>query len=276
VYSEMARVAAFLTGNAVEPSAIPWDRLQRQELLAIREWANESFAPVIASRILQGVRAARRRREPGEEWAYSFDPSWLRGRGHAAKSNGARVTTREVRCLLAACQRDDSPSGRRDAAVLALMACGGLSATAISALAVGDYEDDLKALRVRHGRHRVTRVLVLQENSRRAIEAWLSDRGMGMGSLFFAVDRWGQVREGTGLGPTAVNQLLTRRAREAGIGLVRPREMRAQFLARLWQDGRQNPFAPVARLSRDDDGEPSIVLLTQDSNLGVRNVTPAP
>jgi integrase/recombinase XerD len=265
----MARVAAFLTGNAVDPSAIPWDRLQRQELLAIREWANEAFSPLVANRILGGVRAARRRGESAEDWAYSFDSSWLRGRAEAARSKGAGVTTREVRCLLAACQRDDSPRGRRDAAVVALMAWGGLGATAISALAVGAYEDDLQAIRVRHGRHRVARVLVLQENSRRAIEAWLSDRGMGAGSLFFAVDRWGQVREGAGLGPTAVNQLLTRRAREAGIGHVRPREMRAQFLSRLWQDGRQNPFAPVARLSLDDDGEPSIVFWTQDSSLSV-------
>jgi integrase/recombinase XerD len=271
----MARVAAFLTGNAMDPSAIPWDRLRRQDLLAIREWANESFAPVIANRILQAVRAARRSWEPAEQWACSCEASWLRGRADAVKSKGPGVTTREVRCLLAACQRDDSPRGRRDAAVVALMAWGGLGATAISALAVGDYEDDLQALRVRHGRHRVARVLVLQENSRRAIEAWLSDRGRGTGSLFFAVDRWGQVGEGAGLGPTAVNQLLTRRAREAGIGHVRPREMRAQFLARLWQDGRQNPFAPAARFSLDDDGEPSIVLWTQDSSLGVlKEATP--
>ncbi len=270
---QLARVTAFLAGGAVDAAHFPWGALRPEDIAAIRQWANEAFAPPAAARLIGALRAALRhavRQGEGDV----LPPSGRRIRTGRQMPPGRRLAPREVRSLFQACALDESPMGARDAAIVALMLFGGLGRQDVASLNAADYEDDLPALRVgRRGRRRVARTLVLDGESRSLFEAWLERRSRGGKRLFPAVDRHGALKEGSGIGPAAVNRIVRRRGREAGLYALTPGDLRATFLAALRLQCRQPGAAPPVRFSREDD-EPHLVMRTL---IGYEaNLSPAP
>lgn len=259
---DLARVVTFLAGSPLDPSTLPWEQLRRQDLQVIREWATEAFLPTSAKRILGAVRKALRvaASVDGEAVATA---RICRIRSGSPMVTGRRLTSRQASLLLEVCEMDDTPRGKRDATIIALMILGGLKRNDVASLSISDYEDESNALRLR-GRisHRATRMLVLQEDCASLFEAWLAARGTAAGPLFPAVDRLGNTRDGIGIGPTAVNHMLIRRGREAALAYLTPGDLRVVFLTRLRDQARQDGFVGQSRFGFGIDGEASLVLTT--------------
>jgi integrase len=63
----------------------------------------------------------------------------------------------ELTALRAACSADPTPAGPRDAALSALLSCGGLRRSEVVALDLSDYQPDSGAVTVRSGKSRKDR-----------------------------------------------------------------------------------------------------------------------
>jgi site-specific recombinase XerC len=168
----------------------------------------------------------------GEDLARAVDLTSVPGTSLPA---GRYVEDGEVRRLVAACLVDDSPSGRRDAAVLAALFAGGLRRAEAVALDVDHYDSPTGRLTVT-GKGRRQRRTALPAGGRRAMAAWLELRGLDEGPLFCPVDKAGRVTIRR-LTTQAVYALVDRRARKASVGHLSPHDGRRTFASDLFDAG---------------------------------------
>lgn len=158
------------------------------------------------------------------------------------KAAGRRLTSQEIGRLYAVCAADTSPTGRRDAALLAVALGGGPRRFELAALDLADYQrparlgrDPVEFSVMGKGRKRGT--LVAPPDVAEAVEAWLRVRGHEPGPLFWRSPGRGRGLEpGSRLSAAGVYDVIVRRAREAGIREIAPHDLRrtaiTQFLER--------------------------------------------
>jgi integrase len=159
-------------------AAVPWHQLRYGHTQALRSWLAEHCSPPAANRHLAALRGVLREAwrlglMNGEDLARAIDLASVPGTSLPA---GRYVEDGEVRRLVAACLADDSPGGRRDAAVLAALFVGGLRRAEAVALDVEHYDAPTGHLTVT-GKGRRQRRTALPAGGRRAMAAWLEIRG---------------------------------------------------------------------------------------------------
>src|SRR5215217_5632529 len=155
--------------------AVPWHQLRYGHTQALRSWLAEHCSPPAANRHLAALRGVLREAwrlglMNGEDLARAVDLASVPGRSLPA---GRYVEDGDVRRLVAACLADDTPGGRRDAAVLAVLFAGGLRRAEAVALDIDDYDAGTGHLTVT-GKGRRQRRSALPAGGRRAMEAWLA------------------------------------------------------------------------------------------------------
>jgi site-specific recombinase XerD len=217
--------------------AVPWHELRYGHTQALRSWLAEHCSPAAANRHLAALRGVLREAwrlglMNGEDLARAIDLASVAGTSLPA---GRYVEDGEVHRLVAACLADDSPGGRRDAAVLAALFAGGLRRAEVVALDVDDYDAPTGRLTVT-GKGRRQRRTALPAGGRRAMAAWLQLRGLDEGPLFCPVDKAGRVSIRR-LTTQAVYALVDRRARAAGVGHLSPHDGRRTFASDLFDAG---------------------------------------
>jgi site-specific recombinase XerD len=218
--------------------AVPWHELRYGHTQALRSWLAEHCSPAAANRHLAALRGVLREAwrlglMNGEDLARAVDLDGVAGTSLPA---GRYVEDGEVRRLVAACLADDSPGGRRDAAVLAALFVGGLRRAEAVALDVDDYEASSGHLTVT-GKGRRQRRTALPAGGRRAMAAWLEVRGLDdPGPLFCPIDKAGRVTIRR-LSTQAVYALVDRRARKAGVSHLSPHDGRRTFASDLFDAG---------------------------------------
>lgn len=250
----------FLTGTRMEPRLLPWASLTAQDLRTLRTWATECLSPEAARRVLLAVRCAVRAcgREAGQaavphEATLAF-LTRIRRPSPPGNGPGKRVLQR----LLETCAADASPRGRRDAAIIALIAYAGLRAWDFRALRRSDYDEEVLLLRLPgRGSDRVRRVVWLDEGCAGLLSAWTA--ASGAGSSFLFPSSTGSAVKAGGLAPASVRRILARRAREAGMQGLTPGELRAVFLNGLRERYRQGQGSQVAVRAEDEDGQPLLL-----------------
>src|SRR5215218_5231818 len=156
-------------------AAVPWHELRYGHTQALRSWLAEHCSPAAGNRHLAALRGVLREAwrlglMNGEDLARAVDLASVPGHSLPA---GRYVEDGEVRRLVAACLADDTPGGRRDAAVLAVLFVGGLRRAEAVGLDVDDYEPATGVLAV-VGKGRRQRRTALPAGGRRAMEAWLA------------------------------------------------------------------------------------------------------
>jgi integrase len=140
----------------------------------------------------------------------------------------------EVRALFAAC--DDSPAGRRDAAMLAILHGGGLRRAELCGLDVVDFDASDCVLSVRSGKGRRDRRVFLSAAACKIVKRWISARGSAAGPLFVPISAGGTVRL-TRLRGEAVRYILQRRQRQARLTGITPHAMRRAYVSELLAAG---------------------------------------
>jgi site-specific recombinase XerC len=148
---------------------------------------------------------------------------------------GRHVDDGELVALVGACQRDPSPSGVRDAALMAMSFTGGRRLAELVGLDLDDYDDTEGSLRVL-GKGNKERKAYLQNGGLTAVRAWLQLRGDESGALFCPVSQTGEVdvRRMTG---QAVYMRFRKRADEAQLAKFSPHDGRRTWIGNLLDRG---------------------------------------
>jgi integrase/recombinase XerD len=218
--------------------AVPWHELRYAHTQALRSWLAEHCSPAAANRHLAALRGVLREAwrlglMNGEDLARAVDLAGIPG---ISLPSGRYVEDGEVRRLVAACLADQSPGGRRDAAVLAALFVGWPAPGRGVALDVEHYDATTGHLTVT-GKGRRQRRTVLPADGRRAMAAWLEVRGFEQdGPLFCPIDKAGRITLRR-LSTQAVYALVDRRARKAGVSHLSPHDGRKTFASDLFDVG---------------------------------------
>jgi integrase len=150
----------------------------------------------------------------------------LRGTGGRL---GRDVADDEVAALLDACD-PDTVVGRRDGALVVLLAAGGLRCSETANATVGDWDAGTSRLVVPCGKGRVPRVVPMPAWAAERIDDWLEGHP-GDGRLLRAIDRWGNL--GPLLSPRGVSHLLAGLCAAAGIEVMSPHALRAHRITEV-------------------------------------------
>lgn len=230
------RRALGVMGVTVEPPHFPWRELRYPHVQALRTGLLGRFAPATVNQTLAAVRGVLREawrlgQLASEQYHRAVDVQDLR----YEKLPAGRVIGYEglVR-IFSACKDDPSPSGARDAALLAVMVGGGLRRAEVARLDVADLQAD-GSVRIRSGKGCRDRLVYLGSGGWRALGDWLGMRGRAPGALFVHIGK-GKKISAERITTQAVWHVLEQRAAQVGLR-IRPHDLRRTFITRLLEGG---------------------------------------
>lgn len=247
-------IAELLTGETIEPGALPWWQLRYEHTTLVRELLADGergrgYAPATVNKHLAALRGVLREAwrlgmMNTEHYHRAADVQDVKGTRLPA---GRSLDRGEIVALFNVCGADSRPQGRRDAALLAVLYAGGLRRSEVVELNVDDYQPATGVLVVR-GKGDRERIVYLTNGSSDAMAAWLEVRGTEPGPLFVAVHRSGKVDPARRrLTDQAVLATCTRRAKAAGVSTFSPHDLRRTMVGDLLQAGAD--LAMVQRLA---------------------------
>jgi integrase len=254
----LAPIVAFLTGAPGPAASLPWQSLRRQDIAVVRAWILGYYPAYLAPRLLGALKQATtaavgdwREDAPGRH-------SFRLPRARPLRFT-RRVAPREIVVLIEPCSRDSEAVGKRDAAVIGLLAGAGLTPGEVAKVTLASYDDTEHSISPPRRRGVPWRSVVLTEDVSNLLDGWLEARGRGGGALFLA-DYKAEIREGQPLGPAAIRSMLRRRSLEAGASMISAADLRCAFTAALREEQRRSPYAAIARFAVSEDGEAGMVL----------------
>jgi len=242
-------VAALLSNGQADALAFPWERLRYQHLVAIREYlAEQGYKPATVNKYLAALRGVLRAawkmgRMSAEAYHRAASVEGVRG---SVVPTGRELTPGELAALATVCATDPSPAGPRDAAILGLMATGGLRRAEVVALDLADIDLESGRVVVR-GKGNKERTVWLVNGALTALRDWVAVRGIDPGPLFVPVNKGGVIRLGHRLTTQAVYKMLQKRAAQAGVQPFTPHDLRRTFVSQLLAAGVD--IAIVARMA---------------------------
>ncbi|SDH66713.1 Site-specific recombinase XerD [Sinosporangium album] len=154
---------------------------------------------------------------------------------------GEHVPDEALAAALDICDANDTPAGKRDAALLAVLYSTGCRRAEVAGMNLADYNSAERSLRV-IGKRNKERKVYLESGAVARMEAWLAVRGKKPGPLFIGFYRGGhRARLAKGrflhLSGQAVADILTRRLKQAGASRKTPHDLRRTFIGNLLDAG---------------------------------------
>lgn len=243
-------VAALLAGDGVPADLIPWEQVQYPHMQMVRTQLAERYAPATANRCLAALRgvlteAYRLGQMTGEDYHRAVSVANVTGERLPA---GRALPAGELRALFEACAQDrNHAAGARDAALIAALYGGGLRRDEVASLDLDDYTAETVQLVVRHGKGNKDRTCYLAAGATQALDGWITNyRRAVPGPMFCPVRKDGLVilRRMSG---EAIRFAVRTRARDAGIAMFSPHDLRRTFISDLLDAGAD--IASVQRLA---------------------------
>lgn len=240
-------IAGLLTSYRCNMQTLDWSALQYQHTSAVRAILAELYAPATANKMMCALRgvlkeAWRLGQMTAEQHARAADLASIRGETVPA---GRELQAGQLDALMQACQRDASPAGPRDAAIIGLMYSAGLRRAEVVALDLSDYNVEARQLVVK-GKGRKERIGHVIEGAGAALLDWLEARGSAPGPLFWPVNKGGHLIKRR-MTTQAVYNVLHKRTAEAGVAGSSPHDLRRTFVSNLLDKGAD--IATVARMA---------------------------
>lgn len=232
-------IAWLLSNDKLDAFALDWSQVRYPHTAAVRAWLAEHYQPATANKMLAALRQVLRHawmlgQMSAEDYHRARDVGAVRGETLPA---GRDLGSGEIAALMQACERDPSPAGARDAAVIALMYATGIRRASVVALDLSDYDPARQTLRVRAAKGRKDYLAhVPQNGASRALDDWLSVRGREAGPLFWPINKGGKLTPRR-LSSQAVYNLLAKRGVEAGVNHFSPHDLRRTLAGDLLDAG---------------------------------------
>lgn len=162
---------------------------------------------------------------------------------------GRALSQGELSAMIKTC-KDDTKSGARDAAVIAMLYSCGLRRAELINLDLADYNSETGELRILHAKRNKQRTIYIVNGAKRALDDWLDIRGNEEGPLFLQI-RKGQHIWQERLSTQAIYHILQTRAQQAGVTNVSPHDFRRTFIGDLLDAGAD--IATVQKLAGHSD-----------------------
>ena len=232
---KLLRRIVTLLGSSTAAEAYPWSRLDYATTIQLRQALVTRYAPATANLALSALRGVLREawrlgQISFEDFKRAGDLACVRG---DCSSPRKHVDTGTIEKLLAVTRSDLTLRGRRDFAILSVLYGAGLRRAELTHLDLS-HIDGCRLMVFGKGRQwRKTR---LGQDARDALESWLLVRGRAPGALFFPVHRSGTLRPRR-LSTEAIARIVAQRAHSAGIGELRPHDLRRAFATRMLETG---------------------------------------
>lgn len=230
----LATMAALL--GHPDPLSCPWHLLRYAHTAALRSQLAARYAPATANKHLAALRGvlteARRLGLMGaDDCAAAGDLRPVRGQ---RLPTGRALGSGEIAAVLAACEADPRPAGRRDAALVAVAYGAGLRRAELVGLDLADVRDG--EVRIRGGKGNKDRVVYLGDDWAELLEAWVAARGRQPGPLFVAISRAGRILPRR-LAAATVRDVFLARGAAAGVATFSPHDLRRTLISHLLDAG---------------------------------------
>jgi len=242
------RIAGILTNGQVNDClAIPWDKVEYQHAQAIRSALVENYKAASVNRMISALREVLKsawllKQISAEQYLRICETKPAEGETIPA---GRELTSGEIAALMANCESDQGPAGVRDAAIIALMAAGGLRREEMAALDYDKFDPETGRLMIL-GKGNKERLTYIDNGALDALNDWLSVRGSNPGPLFMPISRGGEIinRRMTN---QAIYNLLQKRGKLAGVKAFSPHDLRRTFISNMLAAGAD--IATVAKMA---------------------------
>ncbi len=232
-------IARTLTNGTADALQIPWGKLEYKHTAALRAQLADHYSAATANKMLSALRGAlKAARDLGQmdsdQYTRAANLKAIQGE---TLPKGRAIAGGEIAALMEACSQDPTADGARDAAIIAIMRAGGLRRAEVCALHLSDLNptDTGTALHVQ-GKRNKQREVPLAQGALDAVNDWLAVRGTAPGALFHPITKGGTI-ERRPMTPQALYDVLTKRAREAGLANLSPHDFRRTFVSDLLDKG---------------------------------------
>lgn len=259
-------IARFLSGGELDAFGFPWGALRYEHTTAVRAYLVRTVGPSTARKKLSFMRGAlkeawRLGQIDGEQYHRAIDLTPIRGE---AVREGRALASDELTALLAACDADSSPAGRRDAALFAIGYGGGLRRAELCALDLADVLR-LRKVRIRSGKGGKGAYQPLPKSAGPRIRAWIEIRGDDPGPLLVPITKSGNVvwrelsreeqrktsQRWKRLSLRALSKIIDKRRRQAGLDPFKVHDLRRSFITHVLEA--TGDLAKAQRLARHSD-----------------------
>lgn len=231
-------IIAGMLAQGSDAFTFPWPHVRFQHATALRSKLSEEYAPASANKMLSALRGVLGavfdlELMGAEDYQRAVKVKGVKGETLPA---GRSIPPGELAALMDACANDQSVSGARDAAIVAILYSCGLRRGELVKLNLEDYDRDAGTLVVR-GKRNKQRLAHVVEGAAAALADWLAIRGHEQGALFWAIRRGGHLQRGQRLTMQAVYHILQKRAESAGVKEISPHDFRRTFVGDLLDAG---------------------------------------
>jgi integrase/recombinase XerD len=239
VRSRLDRAAGIITPGA-NADTFPWGTLTFSDVDRVRsrlqfDGASSAYVNLTLTALRQTAAVARRQGLIGADELDSI--RGVRAPRSESFPRGRMLQREEKEALFCLCSADSSARGRRDAALLALLAGAGLRREEAATLRLADCDSSTRRLRVR-GKGGTAAVVPLKEETAQALSDWIRVRGRASGFLLAPVSRSGRVlRPEEGMTAQAIYLVVRRLADAADLSYCTPHDLRRTFISELWDSG---------------------------------------
>lgn len=233
-------IAEIVTNGLHDAFTFEWHQLRYQHTTAIRTTLAERYSPATANKILAAMKRTlkeckRLGQMTPDDYDKAVDLPPIKG---SSEVKGRALSPDELRSLFAACAADESLSGARDGAMLAVLRIG-LRRQEVVKLNVADIDTDTAAVTIRQSKGGKTRTAYLTDSGLNLILHWLEKRTAAEFSslpLFVPISRGGNLLDRR-LTDQSVLTILRHRSQAIGLQDFSPHDFRRTFAGDLLDAG---------------------------------------
>jgi integrase/recombinase XerD len=238
--SSLNAIARLLTEDECDAFSLDWSKLRYHHTAAVRTALKQRLAPTTTNKILVALRrvlkeAYRLDLIDASDYHKAVDIPNVKGTG---KLRGRALDTKEIENLIKCCHEQGDALALRDAAIIAILRCGGIRRQEIVRLQIADLNLETGEINVERGKGGKFRIVYLTNEAIAMIEEWLGIRGNLPGALICPVNKGGKVTlrhfadDGDG-----IYKLVKARAISAGVKHFSPHDFRRTFCSDLLAEG---------------------------------------
>jgi site-specific recombinase XerD len=231
-------IAAMLTSGECDAMTLDWVKLRYQHTAAVRAVLMEKYSPATTNKMLTALKRVLQealKLELISEKNYKGATD-LRPVPGSKGLKGRALSRDEIAALLSVCQQDSSPTGVRDAALIAILRGSGVRRRELVNLDLKDFNPSTGALEVKDGKGGKDRTVYLSSQAIRVVLNWLAVRGEAPGPLLCPVNKGKRVTLKR-LTSQAVLFILQKRGEEAGVAAFSTHDFRRTFISDLLDAG---------------------------------------